>query len=143
MRSRREQLYNAFPEPVAGYELSPEKSYFSIIIPEATQNLIINPSAEIASTGYLNDLSTITRVLTYSKRGAASIQVAPNANVAAGVYREISLTSGVTYTFSADVLDIVGQTFNMFFFDGVSAIYNNISWRGNRPLASGAYHFYS
>ena len=53
MQSRRDRIYAALPQPVSGYELNPEKGLFSVIIPEATINLISNPSVEGAlTTGY-------------------------------------------------------------------------------------------
>lgn len=52
-------LHTILPTEVTGYAFDPEYSWWTIIVPEATENLIINPSFEKASTfGYDYDVAT-------------------------------------------------------------------------------------
>lgn len=88
-----------------------------IIEPKEATNLVINPSFEAGTTGYtaVGAGDAIAQSSTYSRRGAYSLAVTPATGAVAGVYyASIAFTSGTTYAFSADVLDVAGQGFNMF-----------------------------
>lgn len=91
----------ALPEPVSGYELS-EKGFWGVIVPEATTNLLPNPSFELSYTlplpGYTSG-DIIARSATDQVCGTYSLRLDPVAP-AAGIYTTAILTSGVTYTFS-------------------------------------------
>jgi hypothetical protein len=89
-----------------------------IVTPKEATNLITNPSAEIDTTGYTASGAgvSINRVTTQSRRGIASIEITTAANVDAGLFYGIALTNGVQYTFSADIKDVAGQTFNLYFY---------------------------
>jgi hypothetical protein len=104
------------------------------IIPKEATNLIINPSFGFATTGYttFGAGTSIARVTTQSRRGIASCEITTATNVASGIYYTIALTNAVQYSFSADILDVVGQTFNLFIAsatDGTLAS-GNTTWTG-------------
>lgn len=89
-----------------------------IIKPKAdTTNLVTNPSVETATTGYtaVGASSSIARSATYQRRGTYCLDITPTSSAISGVYfGTVSLSSGTTYVFSCDVLDVNGQTFNLY-----------------------------
>lgn len=91
-------------------------SDFKIIVPESTTNLITNPSAEEATTGWTATGGSRARSTAQAARGYASIAVTPTAGTADGVYYgTISLTIGLTYTMSVDVLGVAGVPYRIYF----------------------------
>lgn len=77
---------------------------WAIVIPEATTNLLTNPSAENATTGWAFDSGIIgTRDTTCAFRGIASVKIVKSS----GTYVEggsgIAYVSGTSYTFSIHV----------------------------------------
>jgi hypothetical protein len=107
------------------------KFEISVIAPKEATNLVTNPSLEVAATGYTAFQSTILRSTAQARRGIASLEVTPNANVATGAYYAIALTSGVQYSFSVDVLDIAGQTFGIYIANAADAPKSNVPlWVG-------------
>lgn len=99
---------------------------------EAT-NLLTNPSFETNTTSWTASGAgvSIARVATYQRRGVYSAEVTTASNVVSGMYASVSLTSGSVYAFSADVYDVSGQTFNIFFADtGGSTVGTATSWTG-------------
>jgi hypothetical protein len=96
---------------------------FSIIRPEATTNLISNPSVELATTNYTAVGGSIARSTTKQKRGAYSLAVTPTAGTADGVYYgTVSLTTGLTYTFSVDVWAPLGIPYRIYFGSTAGAV---------------------
>lgn len=94
--------YQIAPAPVSGYPLFDE---FSIVVAEGTTNYVANPSAEIDLTGYGNLNGTIARTSAQQRRGVYSILATPSAaNQIGGVYYDLDLVEGQTYTLSADFL---------------------------------------
>lgn len=90
-------VFRNLPPLVDGYPIDPDGTLFSIIVPEATTNLITNPSAEAYSwTGYGSSGS----VSTPARRGHVGIA----ANASGGNYYSLSLTGNTQYTFSVDVM---------------------------------------
>lgn len=75
----------------------------AIIKPEATTNLVTNPSFETNTTGYLAGASaTFARVNSDARRGLWSLLVSPNSvDNGAAVY-SLPLAAATTYTFSVD-----------------------------------------
>lgn len=112
MKNRRDYIYTEVPEPVAGYILSPQKGYFSIVDPEERTNLVVNPSAEVDSTGYFAyGASVIIRSSAYAHRGIYSMRVSPTAAPYDGLrytYGGITLAPGSAYAISVDVLAAPG-----------------------------------
>jgi hypothetical protein len=135
MQSRRDRIYASLPEPVSGYELNPEKGYFSVIIPEATTNLVTNPSVERASTTGYTDFSTVafSSVSTWQAYGAYGLRVSPDDNVSGGFYYgPISLTAGVTYTASITIQGRAGHLYYIGFRTTAGAVLGTErSWRSN------------
>jgi hypothetical protein len=104
--------YNVLAEPVTGYELSGD---WYIIVPEESRNLIINPSVETSTLGFLASAVTNARTTTYSRRGAYSLSSTPTSNATAGVLYVVDdgLTIGTVYTFSVDVLGAPGVPYKI------------------------------
>jgi len=105
---------------------------FYAVVPKEATNLITNPSIEIDTTGYTLLQSALARVTTYQRRGVASMSITPNANQIAGAYYAVSLTAGTQYSFSADILDVNGQSFSLWFADNAGALVGSaVTWTGN------------
>lgn len=107
-----------------------------IIEPKAdTTTLVTNPSVEDATTGYtaVGGSSSIARTAVYQRRGTYSLDITPTSGAISGVYfGTVALVSGTTYVFSADVLDVSGQTFNLYIqaADGTPTS-SSTSWTGD------------
>jgi len=91
------------PIEEGGYVLSPSRSYFAVVIPEDTVNLVANPEA-VDLVGYTATNGTIASAATYQKRGARSLAVTPS-GANGGVYYSLTgnLPTGKHYTFSVDI----------------------------------------
>lgn len=74
--------------------------FYQVIVPEATTNLITNPSAETNATGYGAGAGVLQRISARSKFGAASINYDPTLATYDGMYYAITLTAATTYTWS-------------------------------------------
>jgi len=104
---------------------------FSVVMPEATTNLITNPSFETNTTGYtaVGAGVAIARVNTEQRRGAYSLQVAPAAGVASGVYfGTVTTVQNEAYTFSLDVKGVAGHWYSIYFATG-AAVQLGIAYR--------------
>ena len=98
--------------------------WFSVVIPEATENLVTNPSVEIDTTGYtlVGAGVTIARTIDDQRRGSFALQINPANAVASGVYfGTITLTAGEAYNFSLDVHGVAGHVYNVYFADNAGA----------------------
>jgi len=104
----------------------------NIIVPKEATNLITNPSFHTDTTGYAASGTgvTIARVTTQSRRGVASCEVTTAANVNSAIVYTITLALGTSYSFSADVLDVNGQSFSLFVQDHAYATITSTSWTG-------------
>lgn len=111
-------------------------SYFSVILPAAKTNLITNPSFETNTTGWTANGAgvSIARVATYQRRGAYSCEVTTATGVVSAAFCSITLTSGTQYTFSADVRDVSGQAFQIYFLTG-GIIKGTTTWTGTGAWA--------
>ena len=104
----------AIPEIVSGYPV--DRWEFNVIVPEASTNLCTDPSFEIATTGINTAVSsTLARTTAQQKRGAYSMSITPSSGVVSGMFQSYTLTSGVAYTFSLDLLGVPGQEYDVFF----------------------------
>jgi hypothetical protein len=137
------------PEIPTGYELSPVKSYWSLLIPEATTNMFPNGSFERVNTG--PDGAALTNITTncsmtlndttQAARGLYSMKINPVSMPSTGGYyvantnfnNGAKLTPNVPYTFSCDVYSVSGGAFAIYLempgmvappFAGGIAIYN-------------------
>src|SRR5574342_1419099 len=74
-----------------------------LVIPEATTNLVTNPSLETDTTGYVAaNGATLTRIATAQRRGVYSLNIAPTAATDDGVYWPITLVAATEYAHSFD-----------------------------------------
>lgn len=71
------QTYRVNPDVPRGYPLS---ARLGVIVPEATRNYGLNPSAERDLTGWSGTNATIARTTTWQRRGAYGISVTPTAS---------------------------------------------------------------
>jgi hypothetical protein len=109
---------------------------FYIIKPQASINLVTNPSPAVGTTGHnaVGAGVSIARVATYQRRHTHSIEVTTASGVASSDYfGNVALTSGITYTFSVDVLNLAaGQSMRIYFADtGGAAQGMPYSWVSN------------
>lgn len=121
------------PSPVTGYVLNEERGFFSVIIPEATQNLVLNPSIELATTNYNFIGGSIARVATQQRYGAYSLEWTPGVSPTSYVFYQagIDCVIGTTYTFSVDVLAPAGLPYRIYFAHGSGAVMGSArSYRG-------------
>lgn len=112
------ETFISIPETISGYPIF--RGQFSVIVPDASRNLVVNPSVEIDLTGYtaVGGATTISRIASYQRRGIWGIQVSPAAGVDAGVYYSpVSTTVGRPYTFSFDFLGHKQDTYRCFIAD--------------------------
>ncbi len=94
--------------------INPKRGPFSVVIPEATTNLITNPSLETGTTSYtaLNSAS-IAQSSTQQYKGAYSLAITMTSATTDGAAYTgtLSLTSGTTYTASGWVLGQAGKSY--------------------------------
>lgn len=110
------QTHYTAPDVPDGYPLDPTRGLFSVIIPEATTNLVTNPSLETGTTGWTAVGGSIARSAAQQRRGIYSLAVTPTSAATDGCYfGTVSLTSGTTYTASVDVLGAPGVEYQIFF----------------------------
>ncbi len=132
-------------DPTAGYILRPCRGFFAVIIPEATQNLIKNPSFERDTVGNAPALWTkvggagvnLEVSNLYQSRGAQSCRVQPDPGAVSGVfYGPITTSSGKPYTFSIDYLGFGNNPVDIYFADSgggqlgaATRVYGNGRWQ--------------
>jgi hypothetical protein len=115
-RFARPTTHDRLPTVESGMLLRHVK--LSVVVPEATVNLVTNPSIEIDTTGYTASNSAIARVGTQARRGSSSLQVTPTTNINGGVFYTITLASGSTpYTWSLDVKGKAGIKYQIYVAD--------------------------
>jgi len=94
---------------------------WSVVVPEATTNLITNPSIELATTSWVAAAgATLARVgaaTVQPRRGTWSLSLAPTASTYDGAYIAVALTAGTTYTFSVDVYGVNAIPYRITFAD--------------------------
>lgn len=100
---------------------------FWIVKPYEQYNYIKNPT--FASPDFEEDWAasgagvTIAHSGDYQRRGAYSMKVNTASGVASGAYyANLSVTNGVTYAFSCDVLGVAGQAMRIFISDAANNI---------------------
>jgi hypothetical protein len=109
-----QQQYYSIPQQVTGYPILPDS--VTVILPEESTNLVLNPSVETNMTGYtaLGGATAIARVISHQRRGVYGIEVTPAAGVDAGVYNNGTTTvTGTVYTLSLDFLGVIGDTYRL------------------------------
>jgi len=103
-------IHRSLPAIPKGYSIAPGASWFSVVVPVARTNLVINPSFEIDTLQYGVTGASATRVATQQYHGAYSLQITPSAGVGSnGAYHgPIALTSGQLYAYSCKFLGVAG-----------------------------------
>lgn len=98
------------PDPVRGVLLNPERDWFSVVVPEGTRNLYLNPSFELSLDTWSSDAdgsggTPVVRTTNAQFRGAYSVQltVRPTGGTFVQFYAFPPLTVGATYTVSFHV----------------------------------------
>ena len=90
--------------------------FWSIIIPEATTNLVANPSVFDDATGFTAVGGSIVRDTTFMRREIACLKITPTAAVNDGCYYgTVSLTTSTSYTFSVDIQGVDGEPYKIWF----------------------------
>lgn len=117
MTNRMDRLLQQYPDPLAGYELNPEQGFFSVIIPEATTNLITNPSVEGGVlTGYTGVGGAIASTYDWQAHGAYGLKITPAISTESGFYfGTVGLAAGSTYTASITIQGEAGKTYYIYF----------------------------
>lgn len=99
--------FQALPDEVTGYPLDPQNSFWSIVVPEATQNYCENPSFEnqnvlTHSFSGWNVNPAISSSYPYASRGVYFVAATPTAGQEANLRYSWTRTEG-PWTFSCDV----------------------------------------
>lgn len=131
--SRRERYYTEFPNPVTGYELNPEQDLVSIILPEATTNLVTNPSVEGGvTTGYAAYVGAMAATYNWQAYGAGGLKLTPAVSSESGFYfGTVTLAAGSTYTASITIQGEAGKLYYIWFASTAGALIGSkASWRG-------------
>lgn len=101
-----------------------------LIVPEATTNLVSNPSIENNTTGYTAVGGSVTRSADDQRRGVYSLKVnIPNA-ANNGAYYAITLSTTTTYAYSFDFKGTSGRSYQAYLYDVTAAatLGTAISW---------------
>jgi len=101
--------------------------WLSVIIPQESTNLILNPSIETNTTGYTAVGAGVVIARTtdlHASRGYAALRITTAAGVASGVYYSaLTTVTGQPYTFSVDICaDAAGRTYRIYFADAAGAM---------------------
>ena len=112
----QKRIMTPVPDIINSYVLDNIKSYWGIIVPEATTNLIDNPSFEngeidpwVFSPGVTPDVSIVTG---RASRGARSARMTAGLDGYGRFYLDITLGALTTYTFSCDIWEKIGNQYS-------------------------------
>lgn len=121
--------YTQLPGLPRGYPIG---DALSVIVPEATVNLILNPSCERATTGYTaSNGSAIARSAAQQARGVYSLAVTPSSNVNSGTYyTPAAVTAAQVYAYSVDVWGAPGVPYRIAITDSSANILARLEFRG-------------
>jgi hypothetical protein len=130
-----DNVYRTVSQPQSGYILNPARGYLSVIAPEATENIIANPSFEFINTlpwYVFNTGGTVsaTLVADWQTSGAKSLKVTTGgATVVAGVELDIDVIPATRYTLGMDVKCVLGNRYNLRV-EGTGTILANLPFIG-------------
>lgn len=93
---------------------------WSFVRPEATTNLVTNPSFETATTGYTAVGGSIARSTDKQTKGLYSLKVTPT-GANDGVYYGLTLSAATEYTFSVDVWGEDNVNYRVYIYDVTAA----------------------
>lgn len=125
-------LPNPYRTPAIEYELNPQRGFFSIIVPEESTNLVLNPSIELDTDGYF-DLATGTLERSDEKQlfGGYSLKYTPDTNVQGGIRYELTVTPDLIYTASAYVWGVNSQPYRFYLYDNdLSTVLSEVQFTG-------------
>jgi hypothetical protein len=113
--------YRINPETPRGYPLS---ARIGVIVPQATTNYAINPSAERDLTGWSGTNATIARTTAWQRRGAYGISVTPTASTGTrGInYSVLAPALATVATASIDFRGVAGLVYRLQIDDGANPI---------------------
>lgn len=95
---------------------------WSFVRPEATTNLIANPSAETGTTGYAVTGGVLTRTTNEQTKGLYSLNMAMGGILYCSVYYDITLSVATEYTISVDVKGASGIPYRIYLWDTVASV---------------------
>ncbi len=106
---------------------------WSVIVPEATANLIENPSFETNTTGWAGNIGgeTLARSGTRATHGFYSLKVTPTPNTSSGVKAAVTLLTDTIYTFSVDVWATPHVQMRLQLTDGVTGVLGEATFVGS------------
>lgn len=111
------QTYRINPTVPRGYVLNDVRGAFGVVVPEATVNIVINPSLETATTDW-SALNTATLARSSDEQWAGNYSLRLSnvgANGGAAIFLDdaLRIISGQVYTASAYVLGEAGKSYQM------------------------------
>lgn len=109
------QLTMEMPDVVEGLILESGQGQFSVVVPEATQNLVPNPAPVLSTTGYTAVGGAIAQSTTKTRRNAYSLRVAPTASTSDGAYFGTVTTVTGWNTFSLDFWGYPNVPYKIYF----------------------------
>ena len=105
------RTYRNLPSIPTGYPLD---DVWSVVVPIARTNEVINPSFETNTTSWTAIGGSIARSTTQQYHGAYSLAITPTAATTDGArYDTVSLSSGTTYAYSAKVRGVAGLKYKL------------------------------
>lgn len=108
-------------------------SDWSVIVPEATVNLIAHPSVEAADISAFTvvNMAVLARSSAYSKWGAYSLSITPGGGPNnTGAYYQVTGAATTTYTFSVWVRGVVGDAYRIRLIDGLGVTLGTTTFTG-------------
>lgn len=91
-------------EEIGGYVFNPARSYFAIVLPDESVNLVTNPEVYDLNGFYSYNAISIALSSQFQRRGANSLKLTAPAGGKAYFLFPDALTQGQAYTFSVDIL---------------------------------------
>lgn len=110
-------VYEILPEPLTGYALDGPGSFWSAVVPEATENTIIDPSFEngefLSNTYYYDGWASVEFTTEKATSGFYSLKLTPNGIDNGQINYRFGYTTGEAQTFSLDVWQTVGDSYEI------------------------------
>lgn len=112
--------HTILPEPVTGYQLDMGGSFWSIVLPQAGENLIKNPSFETNTTGYtVANFASNVRSSEQASKGFYSLRCVPDGATQGTVtYQYFYAIQTGWHVWNLDLYANVNQTFTLEIRDG-------------------------
>ena len=123
MSKNARSVFRAMPSSPPRHAITPGRGRLSVVVPQASENLILNPSinesfffSALGTNWSPLGVSTITYSREISRRNNGSICVEPTADASAGIYTTGEILQGWN-SFSIDLLAGTGATFEIGFME--------------------------